>query len=61
MKKERASRDADRADQPLNESERAELLRLRQQTRTDHARIAHLEMEVDFAKKVATWFAKPKQ
>ena len=42
------------ADKPLDTSERAELERLR-------AENAHLQMQVEFAKKVATWFAKGKQ
>jgi transposase len=39
---------------PLDASERAELDRLR-------AENAELQMQVEFAKKVATWFAKGKQ
>jgi transposase len=42
------------ADKPLDMSERAELERLR-------AENAELQMQVEFAKKVATWFAKGKQ
>ncbi len=42
------------ADKPLDTSERAELERLR-------AENAELQMQVEFAKKVATWFAKGKQ
>lgn len=38
-------------DGPLNESEREELDRLREE-------IKHARMEAEFAKKVATWFAK---
>lgn len=38
-------------DPPLNDGERAELERLR-------AEVKRLRMEADFAKKVATWFAK---
>lgn len=38
-------------DRPLNEDERAELERLREE-------IKHARMEAEFAKKVATWFAK---
>jgi transposase len=38
----------------LEDSERAELERLR-------AENAELQMQVEFAKKVATWFAKGKQ
>ena len=42
------------AGKPLEDSERAELERLR-------AENAELKMQVEFAKKVATWFAKDKQ
>ena len=38
-------------DRPLNEDERAELERLRADNK-------QLRMEVDFSRKVATWFAK---
>lgn len=38
-------------DRPLNETEREELERLREDNR-------RLRMEAEFAKKVATWFAK---
>jgi transposase len=48
-------------DSPLEESERAELIRLRAETKNDKATIAELQMQVDFAKRVATWFAKEKQ
>lgn len=41
-------------DKPLDDTERAELERLRAQN-------AELQMQVEFAKKVATWFAKGKQ
>ena len=41
-------------DKPLVQSERDELERLR-------AENAELRMQVEFAKKVATWFAKDKQ
>ncbi|MFQ4149762.1 transposase [Arthrobacter sp. LAPM80] len=41
-------------EKPLTESERAELQRLR----TENAK---LEMQLDFAKKVSTWFAKGQQ
>jgi transposase len=43
------------------ESEQLELIRLRAQAKDDKATIAELQMQVDFAKKVATWFAKGKQ
>lgn len=49
------------ADAPLDESERAELIRLRTEAKDDKATIAELQMQVEFAKKVATWFAKGKQ
>ena len=49
------------ADAPLSESERLELLRLRAEAKDDKARIAELTMQIDFAKKVATWFATGKQ
>jgi transposase len=48
-------------DAPLTESERAELLRLRTDAKDDKATIAELQMQVEFAKKVATWFANGKQ
>lgn len=59
------ARDAKAASQPpdalLDESERAELFRLRGEIKESKSEIAHLLMQVDFAKKVATWFAKDKQ
>jgi transposase len=48
-------------DAPLGESERAELARLRAESREDKSAIAELRMQVEFAKKVATWFAKGSQ
>ncbi len=48
-------------DTPLGESERAELGRLREESKQDKSTIAELQMQVEFAKKVATWFAKGKQ
>jgi transposase len=48
-------------DASLTESERAELVRLRTESKQDKATIAELQMQVEFAKKVATWFAKGKQ
>jgi transposase len=48
-------------DAELVESERAELIRLRAETKSDKATIAELQMQVEFAKKVATWFARDKQ
>jgi transposase len=49
------------ADRPLSESERVELIRLRAELKDSKAEIAELQMQVEFAKKVATWFAKGKQ
>ena len=48
-------------DAPLGESERAELIRLRAESRDGKSSIAELRMQVEFAKKVATWFAKGSQ
>ena len=49
------------ASAPLNESERFELIRLRAECKDKDAENAELRMQVEFAKKVATWFAKGKQ
>jgi transposase len=60
----RVARDAaesGKPDAPLDESERAELVRLRAESRDDKSAIAELRMQVEFAKKVATWFAKGSQ
>jgi transposase len=60
----RVARDAaesGKPDAPLGESERAELVRLRAESRDDKSAIAELRMQVEFAKKVATWFAKGSQ
>lgn len=46
---------------PLEESERLELIRLRAELKEREAENAELRMQVEFAKKVATWFAKEKQ
>jgi transposase len=48
-------------DAELTGSERLELIRLRAGLKDDKATIAELQMQVEFAKKVATWFAKGKQ
>ena len=48
-------------DAPLTESERMELIRLRAEAKDKDADMAELRMQVEFAKKVATWFAKGKQ
>lgn len=42
------------AQKPLTESERTELARLRKEN-------AKLELQLEFAKKVSTWFAKGQQ
>jgi transposase len=59
------AKDAEREQIPpdaeLTEAERAELIRLRAEARDDKAAIAELQMQVEFAKKVATWFAKEKR
>ncbi len=62
VKKVRESAEAERpADAPLSESERAELIRLRGELTDAMAVNGELQMQVEFAKKVATWFAKGKQ
>jgi transposase len=43
------------ADAPLNETERMELIRLRAESKDQLSAIAELQMQVEFAKKVATW------
>jgi transposase len=48
-------------DARLGESERLELIRLRAELKEAKAANAELQMQVEFAKKVATWFAKGKQ
>lgn len=48
-------------DAELTESERVELMRLRSETKDKDATISELRMQVEFAKKVATWFASHKQ
>lgn len=48
-------------DAPLGEYERAELVRLRAESKDDKSTIVELRMQVEFAKKVATWFAKGSQ
>jgi transposase len=42
----------------LSESERDELLRLRAEVKDSKSTIAELQMQVEFAKKVASWFAR---
>lgn len=45
---------------PLDETERVELMRLRDEARDKDATISELRMQVEFAKKVASWFASQK-
>lgn len=62
VKKERDARQAATPpDAPLSESERAELIRLRQEVKDAKSENAQLQMQVSFAKKVATWFANDQQ
>jgi transposase len=61
VKKERDKQASVPADAPLNESERLELIRLRDELKDEKAKNTELQMQVEFAKKVATWFAKGKQ
>lgn len=62
VKKERDTRASQvPVDEPLSESERLELVRLRAELKDEKAKTAELQMQVEFAKKVATWFAKEKQ
>jgi transposase len=62
VKKARDARQAQvPPDAPLTESERMELIRLRAEKKDDQATIAELQMQVEFSKKVATWFARGKQ
>lgn len=50
----KARDNGDEKDRPLSIDERAELERLRKE-------LAHTKMQLEFAKKVATWFAKDQQ
>lgn len=62
VKKAREAREsAAGTDSPLDESERMELIRLRGELRDSQAENVELRMRVEFAKKVATWFAKESQ
>jgi transposase len=45
----------------LDDSERLELIRLRAELKDANSENAELQMQVEFGKKVATWFAKGKQ
>ena len=62
VKRERDARAAAvGSDTPLCETERVELLRLRDEVKILKSERVQLEMQVSFAKKVATWFAKDQQ
>ena len=61
VKKWRQSLPEPDEDEPLNESERQELVRLRADAKNKDARLAHQDMELRFAKKVAAWLAKSEQ
>ena len=63
VKKEKDARKAAEAatDAPLSESERLRLIRVEAELKEANATVAELRMQVEFAKKVATWFAKDKQ
>src|SRR5690625_1551677 len=47
--------------EPLSESERRELIRLRAERKEQEKRLQHQDMEIRFAKKVAAWLAKSEQ
>jgi transposase len=62
VNKERAERrERQDPDAPLTESERAIFMRLQVESKENKAIIADLQMQVEFAKKVASWFAKSQQ
>ncbi|WP_018635312.1 transposase [Parafrankia elaeagni] len=61
VKKAKEEAEPSSPDAPLDESERAELVRLRGEVKDANSTINELQMQVEFAKKVATWFAKGKQ
>jgi transposase len=63
VKKEKDARKAVEAttDAPLGESDRLRLIRVEAELKEANATVAELRMQVEFAKKVATWFAKDKQ
>jgi transposase len=60
-KARQAKEEATPAEEPLSESERLELIRLRAELKAAKAENSELQMRVEFAKKVATWFAKEQQ
>jgi transposase len=62
VKKAKDERDAAiPVDAPLSESERQRLIRVEAELKDANATVAELRMQVEFAKKVATWFARGKQ
>lgn len=62
VKKVRDAKEAATApDAPLDESERDELRRLRTENKDAKSENAQLLMQVQFSKKVATWFARDTQ
>jgi transposase len=62
VRKARDEREPEPPDEAgLSQSERLELIRLRGELKEARAENAELQMQVEFAKKVATWFAKEKQ
>ncbi len=60
VKKARKDRESAAADAPLTEDEKLELLRLRAEVKEKDAALAEARMQIEFAKKVAAWFAKEK-
>jgi transposase len=48
-------------DAPLSGCERQRLIRVEAELKNADAAVAELRMQVEFAKEVATWFAKGKQ
>jgi transposase len=62
VKKAKDERDAAiPVDAPLSESERQRLIRVEAELKDANATVAELRMQVEFAKKVATWFARERQ
>lgn len=62
VKKARDERDAAvPKDAPLDDSGRQRLIRVEAELKDANATVAELRMQVEFAKKVATWFARGKQ
>src|SRR5664280_342187 len=61
VKKTRDSQREQIPPEELTGSERLELIRLRAGLKADNATIAALQMQVEFAKKVASWFSYVKE